>query len=56
MAKIIFKVVKVVVKAIIAVIIILTAVGVGQITWTGIKNAWIEYYEGVKPTMDKFMY
>ena len=54
MAKIIFKVVKVIVKAIIAVIIILTAVGAGQITWTGIKNAWIEYYRSIKPTIDKF--
>ena len=44
------------IKAIIAVIVICAAIGVGQITWTGIKNAWIEYYEGIKPTMDKFTY
>ena len=56
MAKIIFKVVKVIVKAIIAAILFCLAVGAGQITWTGIKNAWIEYYEGVKPTVSKFMY
>jgi hypothetical protein len=47
MAKIIFKVVKVIVKAIIAVIIILTAIGAGQITWTGIKNAWIGYVKDI---------
>ena len=54
MAKIIFKVVKIIVKAIIAVIIILTAMGAGLITWSGIKNAWIDYYRGIKPTIDKF--
>jgi len=56
MAKIIFKVVKVIVKAIIVAILLLLAVGAGQVTWTGIKNAWSEYYEGIKPVIDKFTY
>ena len=55
MAKIIFKVVKVIVKAIILAILFCLAVGAGQITWTGIKNTWIEYCESIKPIMDKYI-
>ena len=55
MAKIIFKVVKVIVKVFAAFAAICALYAAGAITWSGIKEAWISYFREMSPVMDKYI-
>lgn len=55
MAKIIFKILVVAFKLILTFFGICGLIAAGAITWTGIKEAWVNYWNNISPIMDEYM-